>query len=720
MQWVEEERTYTTDQPPPRDPRYYDQYGPDQVHARATWEQEPGDETVVVCVADTGIDPTHEDLPEARIQARKDFTDEPSTGDPRGHGTHVAGIAAAALGNDVGIAGMAQVSLLDARVLDSSGRGSTWWVADGIDWCTKQGADIINLSLGGGASWAVAEAVEDAYREGVLVVASAGNDAGDADNHYPAAFPQAISVSCTTSSGELCSFSNTGQTVELAAPGNEVLSTVPGDDYERWSGTSMSAPHVSGAAALALSANPSLTNEELRERLRGTAQARTEDGHDPNFGYGIVDADLAVSGAPSPPQDLDVDTEQAFPFRTLDWEAPRASPAGDLGAYHVYRGAPGDPYMQHVATVPAGTTSYTDEDPRSLLPKPHLYAVVAENPGGLGHGAETCTLGLQDGGPVEGHACGVERRLETRSHQVSVHRDAHGPPASVTATGHAYDATVTVSGTGDSTGPKVAVSGTGSAYSPQVAASGAGDARGHALAASGAGDATGPVAVSGAGNASGDVPFSVLGDCEGPMHDGSARCLFVDAGGDGEGYWIAVSGLGDADAPVAASGAGAASGWFAASGAGDAHGTWLALSGAGDAGGAIVAVSGTGDANGLVPISVLGSCQDPSSEEATRCFFVSGEEDGEGYWLAASAIGDASAPVAASLAGSSAGDVAASGIGDAEGLVAVSATGEASGCYAVSVTGSVDGECSPLLAHSGCDAVREQAGSEALCFSVDP
>ena len=252
---------------------------------------------VKVCVVDTGIDKTHPDL-QANIAGGRNFVakgltlDSTKWVDDNGHGTHVAGTIAA-VNNNIGVVGVApQASLLAAKVLNRQGSGYFSDIMAGIDWCTQSGAKVISMSLGSSSDvQAFHDTVDAAYANGVLVVAAAGNDYGGPVS-YPAAYDSVIAVSATDSNNNLASFSNVGPQVELAAPGVSVLSTWMGGGYNTISGTSMATPHVSGAAALAMQANPLMSNVEIRALLQSTADDLGAVGRDNLFGYGLVDAEL--------------------------------------------------------------------------------------------------------------------------------------------------------------------------------------------------------------------------------------------------------------------------------------------------------------------------------------------------------------------------------------------------------------------------------------------
>ncbi len=252
---------------------------------------------VKVCVVDTGIDKDHPDL-QKNIVGGKNFVAKGAVVDPtkwdddNGHGTHVAGTIAA-VDNMVGVVGVApQASLLAAKVLNRQGSGYISDIIAGIDYCVTSGADVVSMSLGSNSDvQALHNAVDNAYANGVLLVAAAGNDYGGTVS-YPAAYGSVVAVSATDSNNNLASFSNVGSQVELAAPGVNILSTWKDGGYNTISGTSMATPHVSGVAALAIQANPLLSNVEIRALLQSTADDLGAVGRDNLFGYGLVDAEL--------------------------------------------------------------------------------------------------------------------------------------------------------------------------------------------------------------------------------------------------------------------------------------------------------------------------------------------------------------------------------------------------------------------------------------------
>lgn len=250
-----------------------------------------------VCVVDTGIDRDHPDL-QTNIIGGQNFVakgrsvDVNKWDDDNGHGTHVAGTIAA-LDNEEGVVGVApETSLLIAKVLNRQGNGYLSDVIAGVEFCVANGADVVSMSLGASVDvQAVHDAMDVAFANGVLLVAAAGNGYGGPVS-FPAAYDSVIAVSSTDADDSLSSFSNVGQEVELAAPGRNIFSTWNDGSYNTISGTSMATPHVSGVAALAVEANPLLSNIEIRNLLQSTADDLGSLGKDDFFGFGLVDAEL--------------------------------------------------------------------------------------------------------------------------------------------------------------------------------------------------------------------------------------------------------------------------------------------------------------------------------------------------------------------------------------------------------------------------------------------
>jgi serine protease len=287
----------------PNDPLFEEQYAPQQICAPEAWEAGLGCEETTVCVLDTGVQYTHDDLvPNVASNPGYDFHDNDSDPEPNApsseyHGTHVSGLACGATDNSEGIAGIGNCRLKIGRVLDQNGSGSTSDIVDAIQWAYDLQYDVINMSLGGGGySNTMKNAVSNAYKNGTFVVAAAGNG-GTSPVNYPAKYTEVVAVGAVDPDEQLASFSNYGPDLDLVAPGVDVLSTTTAarGGYERLSGTSMSAPIVSGVACLTLCQHD-IDNIELRAHLENTAE---DIGLDPNQqGFGQVSACEAVYSDP--------------------------------------------------------------------------------------------------------------------------------------------------------------------------------------------------------------------------------------------------------------------------------------------------------------------------------------------------------------------------------------------------------------------------------------
>ncbi|MBP0018453.1 MAG: S8 family serine peptidase [Cyanobacteria bacterium SBLK] len=272
------------------------------IDAPEAWQHQKGSKSVVVAVIDTGGDYRHQDLAantwrNTREIAgngidddRNGFVDDVygydfrnNDGDPmddHGHGTHVAGTIGAVGNNNIGVVGVNHnVSLMHLKFLGANGSGSTLDAVRAVKYATQMGADVINASFGGGGySKALADAILQAHNAGTVFVAAAGNNRSNNDTrpYYPTNYtaPNVISVAATDHNDRLASFSNYGRTtVDLGAPGVNILSTTPGNRYGYKSGTSMAAPHVAGAAALLLAENPNLTPTQIKDILMKTTDS---------------------------------------------------------------------------------------------------------------------------------------------------------------------------------------------------------------------------------------------------------------------------------------------------------------------------------------------------------------------------------------------------------------------------------------------------------------
>jgi thermitase len=275
----------------PNDPMLANQWGLISARFGGAWNDAKGGRAKVAIV-DSGAYSNHPDI--GRIIAQRDFVEDDAVADDdNGHGTHVTGIAGALTDNGKGVAGGCfDCELLIAKVMGRIGFTTDSRIVKGINWSANHGADIVNLSLGGsGDSSVLRTAVDRAYGRGALVVAAAGNE-GTNVPQYPAAYSKVIAVSATTADGRLARFSSRGDWVDLAAPGTDILSTRMSGGYDRMSGTSMSAPFVSGLAGLL--ASRGMSADSIRQRMQTTAKDFGPAGDDPQFGHGRIDADNAV------------------------------------------------------------------------------------------------------------------------------------------------------------------------------------------------------------------------------------------------------------------------------------------------------------------------------------------------------------------------------------------------------------------------------------------
>jgi len=265
------------------------------IDGKEAWDIERGSRNVIVAVMDTGIDYNHPDLVDNMWDGSAydiphhgwDFAgdsngnndDDPNPGDDDDltHGTHVAGTIGAVSDNNRGTAGVSQlVSLMAVKVFRPNGYGYDSDILEGVDFVadlTDQGVNIVAVNAsygGGGASDVMKDAIEDLGEKGVIFCAAAGNEENDNDSDpsYPASYDldNIISVAATDRNDELASFSNYGETsVDVAAPGVAIMSTLPGNNYASWNGTSMATPHVAGLIALLAAHNP---NSTVAERIQ--------------------------------------------------------------------------------------------------------------------------------------------------------------------------------------------------------------------------------------------------------------------------------------------------------------------------------------------------------------------------------------------------------------------------------------------------------------------
>ncbi len=319
------------------DPLYSYQWHLPAINVEPAWDVTIG-AGVVVAVVDTGVayeDHTDvyqrnkrrvvytyysqaPDLADTDFVAGYDFVNNDAhPNDDEGHGTHVTGTIAQSTNNGLGVAGIAYgCSIMPVKVLDAGGSGTYDDIADGIYFAADNGADVINMSLGGSVGSATLEnAVAYAYNNGVTIVCASGNDGSATDVSYPAAYDAyCIAVGATRYDETVSYYSNGGASLDITAPGGDIYVDQNGDGYGDgvlqqthdgsdctvfgyyfYQGTSMAAPHVSGVAALVISAGAGSTPDEVRGALQATARDMGATGWDAAYGHGIVDAAAAVN-----------------------------------------------------------------------------------------------------------------------------------------------------------------------------------------------------------------------------------------------------------------------------------------------------------------------------------------------------------------------------------------------------------------------------------------
>ena len=293
------------------DPKAGQQYALKITSVDQGWDTQMGNRETVVAIIDSGVDMGHPDLKSKIVATWNTLDKNENAKDDHGHGTHCAGIATALADNNEGIAGVApSVGLMSVKVLDARGRGSDATIAEGVVWAADHGAKVMSMSLGlYKRSQVLEDALQYALDKDVVLVASAGNNNAENDHqskpHLPSTHPGVIEVAATDDKDQKARFSNFGKTVSVAAPGVNILSTLPtysvGRDlnYGMMSGTSMASPFVAGLAGLVRSQYPQLKQAEVKAHIEKLADDLGGKGFDPMFGHGRVNGLKAVTGVAS-------------------------------------------------------------------------------------------------------------------------------------------------------------------------------------------------------------------------------------------------------------------------------------------------------------------------------------------------------------------------------------------------------------------------------------
>ena len=300
---------------------YNDTYG--GVHLEAAWDIQTGDPNVIITVLDSGV--AYEDfeiyrlapdLTQTRFVPGYDFVNNDAhPNDDNGHGTHVTGTIAQSTNNGIGVAGVAfNCSIMPVKVMDAEGIGTTFDITDGIYYATNNGANVLNMSIGTDVNTrTIREAAQYAYTNGVTIVCAMGNDFEQGNPpSYPAMYDEyCIAVGATRFDRQRAYYSNTGNHIDIVAPGGDtqidqngdgrpdgILQQTFGDDpndfgYYFADGTSTATPHVSGAAAL-LASNGVTDPDMIREALEQTAEDLGPPGWDTEYGWGLLNIEAAL------------------------------------------------------------------------------------------------------------------------------------------------------------------------------------------------------------------------------------------------------------------------------------------------------------------------------------------------------------------------------------------------------------------------------------------
>lgn len=381
----------------PSDPGYDNQHAYlDAVRAPAAWSSNQGSPDVRIAVVDSGIDLTHPDLAGKVVGTYDADTGLPGIDDTVGHGTFVAGVAAAATDNDIGVAGAGyDTSLLGVKVADADGTIAIDDEVAGIRWAADHGADIINLSLGGpDPSHLERQAIAYAQAKGAVVVAAAGN-AGTNRRQYPAAYPGVLSVAATDpATGTRPAFSSYGPWVAVAAPGVDIYSTVPGAGsadfpqpglYARGDGTSFAAPLVAGEAALIEAKNRTLPVGRVRRIVAASAHGYR------GLGLGAGQVDFARALALTPPTTRPASVAATGDHGTVSFSAGTSA---SRVAFAVDTGAPLPPVRVSAGTAAVAWPSYGYANGRHLL-----HAYDCSSGGGCNTVSATSSFRVQNPAP---------------------------------------------------------------------------------------------------------------------------------------------------------------------------------------------------------------------------------------------------------------------------------------------------------------------------------
>lgn len=279
----------------PNDPSFNSQWHLSKIASPQAWDFSTGSSTVIIAILDSGVAAWHPDLANQMVPGWNFYNNNSDTNDVFGHGTKVAGVAAAATNNLTGISGVGyNCKIMPLRISDPSGMASASNMAAALQWAADRGVRVANLSFAASGSSTVTSAAQYFMNKGGVVTMSSGNSAtvlATADTPY------VLTVSATNSGDGMSSFSNTGNLIDCAAPGEGIYTTTMDGGYAAVSGTSFSAPIVAGIAGLMLAANPNLSGAQCYELLRKSGDDLGSAGWDSQYGWGRVNASKAVIAA---------------------------------------------------------------------------------------------------------------------------------------------------------------------------------------------------------------------------------------------------------------------------------------------------------------------------------------------------------------------------------------------------------------------------------------
>jgi subtilisin family serine protease len=275
----------------PNDSYYPSQWHLPKINAPSGWDITSGSESMPIAIIDSGVDPDHPDLVGKLITGYNFLGSNTDTHDVLGHGTAVAGTAAATTNNITGVAGIAcDNPIMPLVVLNSSNYASYYDISRAITYAVDHGVRVLNISIGGSSSSSTLQsAVDSAWNKGALIFASAMNN-NTSTPYYPAACNHVVAVSATTSTDTKASFSSFGTWVDISAPGASIYTTKDGGGYGYWNGTSFASPLTAGLAALIWSINPLLTNSQVYDILTQNADDLGTLGFDQYFGFGRINS----------------------------------------------------------------------------------------------------------------------------------------------------------------------------------------------------------------------------------------------------------------------------------------------------------------------------------------------------------------------------------------------------------------------------------------------